>query len=515
MSDTADVSATPVHDTRLPWIASLAAAAHAALNLATSFTYPIFRDELYYLACADHLDWGYVDHPPLSVALLWLVRATLGDSVLALRLLPAVTGGLLVLLGARIARELGGGRSAAGLAAVAVAIAPQYLGLAGIYSMNVYNLVAWACLAWILVRLVKTDDPRLWLPLGAVAGLGLLNKVSVLFFLAGLGVAVLATPLRRHLRTPWPWVGGGLALLLFAPHLLWQIQHGWPTLEFIRNAQARKIAAISPLSFLGAQVLEIHPLNLPLWLGGLAALLAGRELRRFRALGIVYLTALALMVVQKSKPYYLGAAYPMLLAAGATAAEGLLAGRRWLRTAIPSVLASGGVALAPFAVPLLPVESFIAYQRAVGMEPGTDENHQLGPLPQFFADRFGWEELATAVGSVYHALPPEERARTIIVAANYGEAGAVDYYGRRLGLPRASSPHNNYHLWGLALSDPEVVIAVGISSESLERTFESVTVAARWSSPYAMPYQTRHPIHVCRGFKRPPAEVWREARSFI
>lgn len=505
--------AMPRRDARVPW---LLAAAYLLLQFATGWRYGLFRDEFYYLACAEHLDWGYVDHPPLSIAVLALVRALAGDSLFAVRLVPALLGAALIVIAARLAHHLGGGAFAQGLAALAVSVAPQYLAQGSYYSMNSFDLVFWTLGAWLVARLARSGDARGWLPLGAVLGLGLLNKISVLVFGAGLAAAALLTPLRRHLRTPQLWLGALIAAALFAPYVVWQTSHDWATLDFIRNAGAHKIAALTPWQFVVAQIPEIHPLNLLVWLSGLAWLLFGREGRRFRALGIIYVVALLVFALQRSKPYYLGAAYPMLLAAGAVAVERFTAARvTRLRPVLVGALALTGAALAPLAVPVLPVETLVRYQRALGVVPHADENNDLGPLPQFFADRFGWRELAAAVASVYASLPADERAATLIVTSNYGEAGALGYYGRAHGLPRAVSQHNNFYLWGPGPGTPRVFIVVGESTEDLREVFDEVSVAARVTAPYAMPYETRDPIHVCRGLRLPLAEAWRLGRHYI
>jgi 4-amino-4-deoxy-L-arabinose transferase-like glycosyltransferase len=492
----------------------LAAAATVAVHLATAGNYGVFRDEFYYLACADHLAWGYVDHPPLSIALLAVVRLLLGASVWALRLVPAILGGCLVVLAARLAWRLGGGRFAQTFAALAAAVAPQYLGIFGYYSMNALDLVFWSALALLVLRLEQTGERRLWLPLGALLGLGLLNKLSILFFLAGLAAALPWSPLRRHLRHREPWLGALLAAALFVPHILWQVANDWPTREFVRNAQAEKIAALSPWRFFLAQFLEIHPLNALVWLGGLAWLCSRRG-RRFRTVGIVFLAAFAVMVFQRSKPYYLGPAFPPLLAAGAVAIEPWLASRRVLRGALLTLWAAGGAALAPFVVPLLPVERFVAYQQALGIEPGTDERHEMGPLPQFFADRFGWREMAAEVARVYHSLPASERARTLIATGNYGEAGAINHFGPALGLPRAVSQHNSFYLWGPGdVAGVTTVITVGMSADGPTQVLASCEPAGRVEAPYAMPYETRHPILVCRDWTLDPLEAWRRGKHY-
>jgi len=438
---------------RTPVFVVATALAVVTLQLATGWRYGLFRDELYYLACASHLDWGYVDHPPLSIVVLAGVRGLLGDSLLAVRLVPALLFGLLVWLAGRLARELGGGRFAQSLAALSVAITPEYLAMTAFYSMNAFDLVFWGVAALLLILLARTDDARLWRPLGLVLGLGLLNKISVLFFAFGLTVAVLATPLRRHLARREPWQGLLLALLLFSPYVIWELRHDWATLEFMRNATRYKNVGLSPLGFAVAQLRDVHPFNAPLWGLGLAWLLFAPAGRRFRALGIVFVAVLSALAMQQSKPYYLGPAFPMLLAAGAVVIESFCEGRRssWLRTALLVVLATGGALTAPLVIPVLPVESLIAYQRALGVTPTASERSRLGPLGQHFADRFGWHELTGEVARIYAALPAEERAGAVILTKNYGEAGAVDYYGRRYRLPPAISSHNNYYVWGPGL----------------------------------------------------------------
>lgn len=503
----------------VPPVVWILAGGYVLLHLLTQGTYGIFRDELYYLACADHLDWGYVDHPPLSILLLWLQRAVFGDSLLAIRLLPSLAGGLLVWMTAVLARELGGDRFAQGLAALIAATVPQFLGLTGFYSMNAIDLLVWVVTAWWVARIAATGDDRLWLPFGVVAGLGLLNKISVLFLGTGLVVGLVATPMRRHLRSPRLYQGGGIAALLFAPHVVWQIANGWPTLEFIDNAKRYKMVALAPMDFLGAQALQMGPALLPLWLLGLGALFFAPSLRTFRVLGWIFATVLTVLIVQHGKPYYLAAAYPILVAAGAVVlARGTSEGaRRRTRPVLVGYLLLAGAVSAPMAIPILPVERFIAYQQALGLAPTAAENSELGPLPQHFADRFGWREMTDAVTNVVDALPPEERASALIVTANYGEAGALRYFGRGRNLPPVASQHNNFFLWGPGVDRGDVVILVGISpeAEGLGEIYESIEVAAGFDSPYAMPYETEHPVVVCRGPKIPLADAWRRGKRFI
>jgi 4-amino-4-deoxy-L-arabinose transferase-like glycosyltransferase len=489
---------------------------HVLLHVLTNGTYGMFRDEFYYLACADHLAWGYVDHPPLSIALLAASRTVLGDSVHAIRVLPAFAGGCLVVLTGLMARELGGGRFAQLLAALCMAIAPSYLATTGLYSMNAFDLLLWAVSFLLVIRIVKTGNPRLWVFLGAVVGLGLLNKISMLVFGFGLLCGLVLTSHRRQLLSRHVWIAAIIASLLFLPHLLWQVENGWPTLEFMSNAKRYKIAVATPLQFFLGQVLEIHPLNAWLWLVGLCSLLLGRN-RRYRIVGIIYVAAFVAFAAQKSKVYYLAPAYPPLLAAGACAID-TFARRRWwgwTRPVVASVIALGGIATIPMGLPVLPVERLLGYQEALGLRASQAETSTVGALDQHFADRFGWQNMTATVTSVFKTLSPEQQADCVILTGNYGEAGAITYYGRQYGLPPAVSGHNNYYLWGPGEASGRTVIAVGVSGQRLTEFFENVTVGATVVSPHAMPYETNIPVYVCTDPRVPLEEAWHHTKLFI
>ncbi|MCC7265017.1 MAG: glycosyltransferase family 39 protein [Candidatus Latescibacteria bacterium] len=502
---------------RLPGIgrlASLLVLAKLALHLAANAlgSYGYFRDELYYLACSEHLDWGYVDHPPLSILLLRLSRLLLGDSLFALRLLPALAGAGLVWLTALLARQLGGGERAQWLAALAVLIAPICLGLHDFYSMNAFESLCWMGCALLLLRLVRGGAPRLWLWLGGLAGLGLENKHSLAFFAAATGLGLLLTPQRRLFSTRWCGLGGGLALLLALPNLLWQQAHHWPTLEFLTNAQAQKNYLLSPLEYLSAQMLYQHPLALPLWIGGALGLLLHPRLREGRCFGIALVALLAFFAAQRGKPYYLSPLFPLLLAAGALLAEHHLP-RRWLR-AYGMALVLGGIVVLPLALPLLPPPAFVTYAAALGMGEVKTERHEASALPQHLADRCGWPELAAQVAQVYRTLPPPEQAQASLYTQNYGEAGALDLFGRQYGLPPALCGHNNYWLWGTRGQSGEVLIAVGGHPEDYQPFYETVAQVAVHTDEYAMPYERDLPLFVCRGLRVPLAQVWPATKRY-
>ena len=291
---------------RTAWPALIALALlKLALHFATSDGYGYFRDELYYLASTDRLAWGYVEHPPLSIAMLWLSLNLLGESLLAIRFLPALAGAATVLISGLLARELGGGSRAQLLAALATLITPFYLAIAHFYSMNVFDVLAWVTLVWLAARILLRGEEKLWLAFGVVAGLGLLNKISVAFLGAALVAGILSTPQRHWLANRWMWLGGAVAALLFLPHVIWQVLNDWPTLEFQANARAGKNLALSAVEYGGQQIMLGNPVLLPLWLAGLIGLIFSQRLRAVRALGFVYPLLFVLFVLTTAKSYYL------------------------------------------------------------------------------------------------------------------------------------------------------------------------------------------------------------------
>ncbi len=497
-------------------------AVKVALHLvsATAFGYGYFVDELYYLATAEHLAWGYVDLPPLLPALTALLSATLGDSLVVLRLVPALAGAALMVLTAWLAGRLGGGRLAQGFAALAVLVAPVRLAIDSLYSMNSIEPLIWTGCAAIVVYVLQGGDRRWWLGFGTLAGIGLLNKHSMAFFGVAVVVGLLATPEgRRTLRERWIWLGGLVAFAIFLPNLIWMASHGFPHFEMLANIRANgRNVALGPLEILAQQVLAHHPLALPLWLGGLGWLLFGREGRRYRVLGIAFLAVIAQMLVTDGRIYYPAPAYPMLFAAGGVAFEGWLARRRsasvrrWVPAAYAAALLVSGAVLAPLFVPLLPPETHVRYAGALGFDQPRIETHELGPLPQIHADRFGWPEMAREVARIYHGLPPKDRARAAIFGQNYGQAGAIDLFGPELGLPKALSGHLSYHDWGLRGATGEVLIVMDDDRETLERYFEEVEHGGRVEHPYSMPYQ-HFDVWVCRRPKVDFAEVWPRLRA--
>ena len=491
------------------------AACKLLVHLYAGRHYGYFVDELYYLACSRHLAWGYVDQPPLIAVITWIVRSLIGDSLPAIRFLPAAAGAAEVALTALIAHELGGNRFAQGLSAVAALVALGILAGDSLLTMNAFEPLFWTGCAWLVIRMVKTGDARLWIWFGILAGFGLENKYSMLIFGAALILGLLLTPQRRLLASRWLWIGGAIAFLIFLPNLLWNIQHHFPFLELQANIRhSGRDVPLTPLAFFAQEILTMHPLTLPLWLAGLWFFFVAPAGRAFRAFGWAWVFSAAVIVTMSPRIYYLYPAFPILFAGGAVIWEVWLQGQpAWRKLAWPALLVVTGALLAPIAIPVLPPETYIRYTQALHIAPPAIERKRLGPLPQLFADQFGWKEMVATVARVYNNLPPDVRSKTAIFAQNYGQAGAIDLFGPKYGLPPALSGHQSYFLWGPHGYTGESMIVMDDRQERLQELFTSVEKVGSVYHPYSMPYE-HFDVFYCRGLKWPLKDVWPQVKKW-
>ena len=487
------------------------AAAKLLLHLLTATRYGIFRDEMYYLACSRHLAWGYVDHPPLTPFIAWIGRHVFGESPLGIRLLPALAGAALVWLTGKMAREMGGGCFAQAFAALAVVFVPIYLVSHHWLTDNVFEELIWMGCVWLVIRAINTGDARYWFWFGALAGLGFENKYSIAFLLLGLLAGVLLTPERHWLKSGYLWLGVLACVLISLPNFLWEVRNHFPFLELIHNIRmGNRDIVRGPLAFIADQAMIMNPVLFPLWLGGLIWLLFGRERKRYRLLGWTFIVVLGSFIALKGKNYYVTPVYPMLFAAGAIGLERITAGRRalvWGRGIYVALVIIASLLLLPMSVPVLSPESLLRYEAKLGLKPPEFEHQRNGPLPQWFADEFGWEEMVQQVARVYNSLPPEERARTAIFSNGWGEAAAVDFYGPKYGLPPAISKHNNYWIWGPRSYDGSTVIVLRSDGSGDRRHFRSVEDVGAVEHPYSRRDEWFH-IWLCRGPQFNLQEAW-------
>ncbi|HZO12612.1 MAG TPA: glycosyltransferase family 39 protein [Polyangiaceae bacterium] len=480
--------------------------AKVAVHIALIDRYGYHRDELYFIACGERLALGYVDHPPLVPWIAALAGLLFDHSLFGLRILPALAGGATVLLTTCLVRELGGGPRAVLLAGLAVVIPPAFLRMGKILCIPVFEPLFWTLASLLVVRIVHGHKKQLWLAVGLVVGMGLLNKHSMLLWVAGMGVGLVATPLRRELRSPMPWLGLALAFAVVAPNLWWQAQNGWATVVFLRSMSAHLLARVPASLFLLGQILYMHPLTLPVWLGGLAFFFTHA---RYRALGWSFLVVIAALLITGAKPYYAAPAYPVLFAGGGVALERLFAGRRWAHSLSVATMSAGGLALGFMSVPVLDVQRIDA---VLGTTLGwiVDPNE----LTRELHDEHGWREQAAAVMRVYGELPARERAVAVVLTGNYGQASAVNFF-RSDREPPAVSGHMSYHLWGIDADRGDVAIAYGLPRARLSELYDDVQEVAQIDHPLAMPQERHLPLYVCRRPSVPLARAWPSLRRYV
>lgn len=491
------------------------ALAKFALHMYFNNRYGYFRDEFDYMACGQHLAWGYVDQPPLIPALVQLTRDLFGDSLRSIRLVPALASSALVVLTALIAREFSGRRFALILSAIAVLIAPIYLSDGSLLTTNCLEPILWMGCVYFIILAINRDDPRYWLWFGVVAGIGAEEKYSIGVLGFGIVLGLLLTEQRKYFRNKWLWLGGLAAFLIFLPNLLWNIHYHWPFLQLMHNIRAEgRDIRLSPFKYFSQQNILLNPVNGPLWIIGTLALLFWKPLRRYRMFGWCYLVCFAVFALLHGKNYYLMPVYPMLLAAGAVVVDRAINYVRqgWLKPVIVIVFLAVGAWFAPLVIPVLPIQQFLVYMDKLPIKIPKMEHNQLRvALPQYYADQFGWKEMTADVAQIYNSLPPAERAKTAIIGNNYGESGAIDFFGAKYNLPKSIGVHQSYWLWGPRNYTGESMIVLGDNRAALASKCASIQEFDFVYSPYAMEHA---PIFVCHGLKWNLQEIWPKLKKW-
>jgi Dolichyl-phosphate-mannose-protein mannosyltransferase len=476
------------------------AATFVAVELAVAARYGLHRDELYFLACARHLAWGYVDQPPFVPAVARVAVSVFGTSAFGLRILPAVFGGVTIVFCAATARELGGGKRAQLFAALAAATSPQVLGTFHLLSTAAFDLFFWSAITFLVVRLLRTDDERWWIAIGTVAGIGLLNKFNVAFLAFGLVVGLVAAHRGRMIRSGWLWAGAAIAVAIWTPNLVWNAQHDWAAVAMLRSLHQENSTIGASISFVPSQLIVVGPILLPFWFAGLRRLLRHQFAR---PVGLAYVTLLIVDVVSGAKPYYLGGIYFVLFAGGGLWLEERLATTHRSPRRYAWWIALGAAAAIPLTLPVLPVTA---------LPKGDWESN----INKDLSATVGWDQVARQLGDVVATLPADERANVVVFTGDYGAAGAVDLYGKRYGLPRAISGHNSYWWWGHSdAADGATTVAVNLSRSYLLTIFSTVTPAGTVDTGHGVWTEERDaPIWICRNQKISWARAWPDARHY-
>ena len=479
-------------------------------HIAFNGQYGFHRDELDFILNARRLDWGYVSYPPVTPLFARIGLELFGESLRGLRVLPAIAQGTVMILAALMARDMGGKRSAQILTAFAVFIAPVSLFGGTVIMYFAFDYLWWVLVAFFMVRLLATDDARYWLGVGAGIGLGMLTKYTMVFWVAGLVVGVLMTSARKHLRSKWLYLGAALALLLFLPNFVWQYRHDFVAFDYLSFIHARDVSWGRADDFLPEQLyLTTNPLSLPVWTVGLSLCLFSASMKRFRPLGWMFLVTFVLFLLNQGRGYYTGPSYVMLLAAGCVWFEGWLGrlaekkrrlgfGLLWTTQIIGALI--GILLMKPVAPINTPLWDFTT-----------------GVTDDLFTEMVGWQDLTEQVAEIYRSIPESEKARTVILAGNYGEAGAFDLYGDEYGLPRTITGANS--MWYRGYGDPEplTVIVVGFEGEYARYFFRSCQVRGQVTNSYHVKNEetTYHTgLYICREPRHPWSDMWQEMQWY-
>ncbi len=487
----------------------LIAALRLILHVLTNGEYGFHRDELQTLDDARHLDWGFVAYPPITPLIGRFELVLFGTSLVGFRCFAALAVSLAMVLAGMIAKELGGKRHVQVLAAVAAGISPVSLAQGAVFQYVSLDYLWGVTVTYLLVRLLKSDDPRWWVAIGAVLSIGMETRYTMGFLALGIAVAVILTPARRFLRSRWLWAGVAVSILVFLPNFIWQARHHFISLEFLSYLHARDLQQGRYRGFFRQQLLIcVNPGTAPLILLGLWFYFVRQEGRRYRLLRVVFVITLVLFAVAGSRSYYTAPLYPMLIAGGSVLLGNLLGRLRpvWSRFAYGlqwAAIAVGGVGFALLVMPVAPIGSHLWTITAM--------------MHDQFREEIGWKDLARAVAGVYHSLSGEEQKHTGILTGNYGEAGALNLYGSSLGLPHAMGLTNSFWYRGYDPRLPQTVIVVGFDLDEGRTLFNSCMVAAKNTNAFGVENEESrdHPdILLCRDLRMSWAEYWRRFRRF-
>ncbi len=485
--------------------------------LTTSFIkYDISADELYYLACANRLDFGYVDCPPLSVWILGVWKFICGDSIFVLRLLPAIISSATVVLIGLFTARLGGGKTSVIIAIITFMLSPVFLGASSIYSLNVFDFFFWILSSYIYLLIIQSGKTKFWYILGIVIGLGLLNNTSLIWLVAGVLIGTVLSPARDDLKTKYPYIALGIAVFIFLPYIIWNFTNNFAHIEFIKDVASRKSGGMAAVSSILDLILILNPVSILIWGPGLLLILFNRDMSRYRAFGYVWIVTFTVIFFNwHSRVEYVAPSFQILFAGGSLMIVNWNTQLSRLKYALVVPVVVLGIILAPLTHPFLPIDNLIGYQSLLGIKSPASEKNEIEGLSRYCARMIGWNSMAGKVSQVYLSLPEEERKSTLIYCRSYGEAGAIEYYSDRYKLPGAICPQNNFWYWWNENKKPTTMIFMGGNIKEYLDYFDTVEVAGYYKPKYGMPYKYNPTIFICRGFKGSFENIKQRDKTFI
>ncbi len=487
------------------------------------YHYGFFRDELLYISLSDRLSWSYLEVPPIAPLILAGVRFLLGTTYFSLHIIPALLSSIVIMVSAFMVKKMGGGIYAMILCLICVTLAPGFIGGVDHYDYNTFDRLFWTLSIYMVLLLLVSGDKKYWLYFGLFAGLGLMSKITMLYLGFSLLIAFLALKDRKFLFDKRFLLGGLIAAFIFLPFIIWQVYYHFPIIDYFKG-YAGKLNQSSPVQYISNQIGSMNQYAFPVWLLGLIYFLFDKEGKKFRVFGLTYFFLCALFILQNAKPYLINPFYTVLFAGGSVFITRFIEECKinWLKPAaavftavITIFILWNGVKTIPYCRPVLTPENFI--KMTGGQKFTGDEKSASGLLPSDFADCFGWEELTENVAGVYQKLSDSDKKKVCILTVNYGEAGALHFYGPKYGLPEPVCSHNIWYIWGPGSNTGDVMIIVGYPSnfyKSFTILFDRVEIARKTGTKYAMWYENESVIFLCRGLHWPLKKCWRYFKNF-
>jgi hypothetical protein len=493
-------------------ILSIAILLKLIIHFFANGNYGFHRDELLHLAVSEHLDWGFMEFPPLIAVFGKIATTLFGDSVFAVRILPTLAGVLILVLTAKMVKEMGGNLLALML------VCTSFLGVFAFWRNHtlfqpvVFDQFFWTLGSFWLLKFIKTNQYKYLFFVGVTAGFGLLNKYTMLFWGAGLATSFLFYQKGSIYKQKWIWLAGSISLLLFIPNIVWQAQHNWPVIGHLTGLYEVQLEESSRIDFLISQFFGMNPFNLPIWIGGLIALFFSKDLKKYKPLGILFLVSGLILFVAKGRGYYFYAAYPVLLASGSVWIGNSFTNNKftWLVPIYGLIILTACIFYLPSLTPILPIEEYVEYDKIQ-----TNKEGRLEEFTNDYADMFGWEEQVALVDSVYRTLSETEKSNCIIWAENYGEAGAIAHLGKKYNLPKPACKHGSFWLWGTESNDGEIAISVGNEDDAVDYFFEEKVLIKTIKHRYAIDEEHNIPLYLCRKPRTKLKDYWPQYESFI